>query len=331
MEIVEERGSIEHLLESLPREKDWVSNGNGFILYDGFWMPPKFLPRVLSFQHHYKAEPSDIFLITLPKCGTTWLKALVFSIVNRHRFSLSDSPLLRQNPHAVVRSFESDLDLQDPKSYLEGLPRPRIISTHLPYHALPPSVRTSGCKIVSIVRDPRDQFVSSWKFTDKVCHDYTTIRPIEECFDLFCRGVHNSGPFWDYFLGSWNASLERPDEVFVTRYEEMKVSPVSETKKLATFLGLPFTEEEDRERVAEEIVKLCSFDNLKGLEVNKQGRRPVGVPHEAFFRKGEVGNWTDYLTSSMADRLQKIMDDKFANSDLLTFYHPTNSNNEDCA
>ncbi|XP_047306393.1 cytosolic sulfotransferase 5-like [Impatiens glandulifera] len=302
-------------LDNVPSEKDWLINGVGLNQYNGFWCSPRFFTRMLSFHHHYKAESSDIWLVKLPKCGTTWFKALVFSIVNRHRFSLSESPLLKANPHALVRCYETDLNLHDPISYLEGLTHPRIMSTHVPYSGLPPSVRSSSCKIVSIFRDPRDQFVSYWHFMDKFWPN-STLRPFEECFDLFCRGVHEYGPFWDHILGSFNASAENPDKILLMRYEEMKMSPVLQTKKLASFLGYPFSEEEEKEGVLDGIVKLCSFDNLKDLEVNKEGRRPLGVPHKAFFRKGEVGDWTNYLTPSMADRIQNLMNEKFSNSGL---------------
>jgi hydroxyjasmonate sulfotransferase len=62
---------------------------------------------IISFQNHFQAKDSDIVVASLPKSGTTWLKALTFAIVNRHTFSsLEDHPLLKNISHALVPSFE---------------------------------------------------------------------------------------------------------------------------------------------------------------------------------------------------------------------------------
>ncbi|KAL7209665.1 hypothetical protein ACSBR1_031259 [Camellia fascicularis] len=86
-------------------------------------------------------------------------------------------------------------------------------------------------------------------------------------------------------------------------------------------MGFPFSMEEDRQGVIEEILKLCSFDNLKNLEVNKTRKNDVGHPNSAYLRKGEVGDWANYLTPSMAERMNKLMEEKFSDIGLnFKFY-----------
>ncbi|CAL5413741.1 unnamed protein product [Camellia sinensis] len=131
-----------------------------------------------------------------------------------------------------------------------------------------------------------------------------------------CRGVSSYGPFWDHVLGYWKASQERPDKVLFLKYEDMKEDPISHFKVLAKFMGFPFSVEEDRQGVIEEISKLCIFDNLKDLEVNKTHKNDFGHPNSAYFRKGEVGDWANYLTPSMVERMNKLMKEKFSNTDL---------------
>ncbi|MFQ6634771.1 hypothetical protein Gotur_010159 [Gossypium turneri] len=96
------------------------------------------------------------------------------------------------------------------------------------------------------------------------------------------------------------------------------------------FLGVPFTEEEEKQGVVEEIAKICSFENMKDLEVNKKGVQTFGypqetfsgktktfeVPCEAFFRKAKMGDWSNYLTPSMVERLEKLIQEKLENSGL---------------
>jgi hypothetical protein len=89
-------------------------------------------------------------------------------------------------------------------------------------------------------------------------------------------------------------------------------------KKLAQFLGLHFSEKEEKEGVIEEISKLCSFDNLmKDLEVNRTGFfESAGAPNSTFFRKAKVGDWCNDLSPSMAECFLKIVEEKLAGSGL---------------
>ncbi|RLN29462.1 hypothetical protein C2845_PM05G23710 [Panicum miliaceum] len=48
----------------------------------------------------------DAILATFPKCGTTWLKALAFSITNRSRHMLAHHPLLTRHPQDTVPFLE---------------------------------------------------------------------------------------------------------------------------------------------------------------------------------------------------------------------------------
>lgn len=139
---------------------------------------------------------------------------------------------------------------------------------------------------------------------------------LDAAFEKFSRGVHSFGPCWDHVLGFWKASLERPDKVLFFKYEDMKEDSLSHLRRLAEFLGFPFSLEEENQGVMDEIIKLCSFETMKALEANNNGRHVAGAPNSAFFRKGEVGDWTNYLTPSMVQCLQKLMEEKLAGSGL---------------
>ncbi|XVF42617.1 hypothetical protein PTKIN_Ptkin01aG0378400 [Pterospermum kingtungense] len=91
-----------------------------FISYQQFWCPSPVFKAVVSFQKHFLALDSDIIVTSLPKCGTTWLKALTFSIVNRNQFAKEENPLLSLGPHQLVRASEYDLYLNNPFPDLEN-------------------------------------------------------------------------------------------------------------------------------------------------------------------------------------------------------------------
>ncbi|XP_061981121.1 cytosolic sulfotransferase 15-like [Populus nigra] len=311
----EVKDEIQGLVASLPSEKNW--DGSPLYFYNGVWYPFFAIRGALSFQQHFIAHDTDIILASMPKSGTTWLKALTFSVVNRNIYSPKESPLLTTPPHELVRFFEIDLYSKNQLPDLKQLPSPRICSCHSHYETLPQSIRDSGCKIVYMCRNPLDQVVSYFHFSRKFKRE--NVKPlssIDEGFDNVCLGIQSYGPFWDTVLGYWKASLERPDKVLFLKYEDLKEDIISNLKKIAEFLGIPFTDKEEKEGVIEEISRLCSFDNLRNLEVNKNSVRPSGLPNSSFFRKGEVGDWENYMSPSMAENYLKIVEEKLGGSGL---------------
>ncbi|CAN7064710.1 unnamed protein product [Brassica oleracea var. botrytis] len=79
--------------------------------------------------------------------------------------------------------------------------------------------------------------------------------------------------------------------------------------------------EEEEKRVAENVVKLCSFETLKNLEANKGDKeredRPAVYANSAYFRKGKVGDWSNYLTPEMAARIDGLVEETFKDTGLL--------------
>nr|XP_027118427.1 cytosolic sulfotransferase 5-like [Coffea arabica] len=255
-----------NLLSTLPRQR-W--QGSYLYKYNGFWFSTMQMPGLVEFRKHFQARDSDVLIITTPKSGTTWLKALAFALMNRNICPINQNhPLLNQNPHTLVLHLEypNPYDKQHPDYSFQG--SRRLLGTHCPLALLPESVMNSGCKIVYLSRNIKDIFVSYWHFTNKLGSTETSF---EEFFDLFCKGVSLSGPIWDHVLGYWKASLDKPQKVLFLKYEEMTQEPAFNLKHLVEFLGCPISQEEETAGVVDEILGLCSFDHMRNLEVNKSG------------------------------------------------------------
>jgi hypothetical protein len=70
--------------------------------------------------------------------------------------------------------------------------------------------------------------------------------------------------------------------------------------------------------VVDQIVRLCSIESLKSLEVNK-GDSFIGGNHFAndwFIRKGGVGDWANHMTPDMARRLDAFLEEMLSGSGL---------------
>ncbi|XP_059650137.1 cytosolic sulfotransferase 6-like [Cornus florida] len=107
-------------------------------------------------------------------------------------------------------------------------------------------------------------------------HFYQRLRWLPDC--LRSSGLWTLlGPCFGY----WKASLENPNKVLFLKYEDLKEDKNFELlKKLAEFLGFAFS----------------------------GTKREMG--------KAKVGDWANYLTPSMAERLKKLMEEKLDGSGL---------------
>ncbi|CAD6256461.1 unnamed protein product [Miscanthus lutarioriparius] len=334
------------IIDSLPLETRLLVRRRQ---YGGFWQAEFLLKGMAAAGTCFEPEASDIFLASLPKSGTTWLKALAFATLNRATHSPSDGqhPLNHRNPHDCVGFLEFRIiqqqqqhDAAGARGLYEALPSsPRLFATHLPYSQLPHAITEEGsrCRIVYVCRDPKDVLISYWNFYKKVAataaataggdgdgQDSAGVTKFEEVFELFCEGRFPGGPHWLHALEYWHASQRRPDQVLFLRYEDMLGDPVGNLKKLAAFMGCTFSEEDEEDGVVDQIVELCSLENLKSKDVNKNGSTRLGIKSESFFRKGLVGDWKNYMTMDMAARLDKIVEEAtrgsgltFGNSSLL--------------
>ncbi|XP_071904070.1 cytosolic sulfotransferase 12-like isoform X2 [Coffea arabica] len=323
-----------HAKDELPKVEKWW----GFVdlyEYDGFWYRNDWLEGAIAAKSNLQAQDNDVLLSSQPKSGTTWLKALMVSIMGSHAAqtfnNINDAKdqydLLEENfPHDLIPSLESlwhweifsnplrasENPIQCPT--LKG--QPRLHQTHVPYSMLSESVKNSGCKIVYITRDPKDVLVSLWHFLNAAKKPEVPPYSMEDAFDSFRKGVHASGPFHDHVLGYWKESLARPDKILFLRYEDMKMNPRGEVTKLASFLGRPFINDDEADR----IISRCSLERLKNMQVNKEGCTFNGMPRSSFFRRGVVGDWKNLFTPEMKERLDEITRKKFQGSGLDIYY-----------
>ncbi|KAF7025442.1 hypothetical protein CFC21_037614 [Triticum aestivum] len=140
-----------------------------YVMYQGCWLRPRAMQSVKLVQEHFKARPDDTLLATFPKCGTTWLKALAFTITNRfdHAATNDTHPLLTRHPQDLVPFLEMPYRQLHPIADLEKLASPRLLATHMPITLLPPCMSSLSCRVVYLFRDPKDVFVSLWQFSNE--------------------------------------------------------------------------------------------------------------------------------------------------------------------
>ena len=136
--------------------------------------------------HEFEVRDDDIYVVTFPKCGTTWTQEMVWNICNGCDIEKAKSvPLVQRMPfieisglikdNLVAAMSEEDKtarpDAADSVQNASNMPRsePRLLKTHLSYDMLPRQVREKKPKIVYVTRNPRDALVSFYNHWKALC------------------------------------------------------------------------------------------------------------------------------------------------------------------
>lgn len=215
----------------------------------------------------YQPDPTDVFIATYPKCGTTWVQQIVHSLRTNGDDDFDDIC-------AVVPWLEMCLDLeQDP--YQPQRAAPKAFKSHLHAHDIP-----KGGRYINVVRDPRAVLVSFYRFFEGWYFEPGSVH-IDDFARSFYLTGSRSGRFWDHVVAWWNK--RGSEDTLLLCYESMRDAPEAAVRRIAAFLG--FGDDEDRIAVATEQSSFATMNANADKYDEKLLRRyrngPCGVPPEA--------------------------------------------------
>lgn len=111
-------------------------------IVDGFRLPGFFRPEAYHSTVAYKPRPDDLFIVTYPKCGTTWVQNIVACIYKNGKPFESAIEFLTQTPFLEMVGAEA----------AETMRRPGAFKVHLPFHLTPWSPEA---KYLFVARNPK--------------------------------------------------------------------------------------------------------------------------------------------------------------------------------
>lgn len=248
----------------------------------------------------FEAQAGDVFVVTFPKCGTTWMEQVVHLLL--HDGEQGEKRLTDQMPW--IEAIPSrPVGFHD---FLNEMETPRVFTSHLP-HQLMPGKDNLTAQFVCVARNPKDTAVSYY-YHDRSKMGYEGSWADE--LQLFMEGKLMFGDFYDHVLGWWQAS-QTADNIFFTTYEAMKADLGQVAVQLAEFLGVAAEPE-----LIATVVKKSSFKEMSTNPQTDFSWMPSKEGEESHFRKGVVGDWRSHFTPAQNKQFDALFAVKMAGADL---------------
>jgi hypothetical protein len=237
-------------------------------------------PALYRMKVRMLARRCDVFLVSFPKCGRTWLRVMLGAALRDH-YGISVRNL---------RRF-TNADVHHP-----GLPR--VLATHddspqsKPSHQVMRDKRAyDGTRVILLVRDPRDAIVSLYFHVTR-----RRQQPYDGALTDFLRDRTGTLASLLAFYDAWAHRLD-DDNLLLVRYEDMHADPRRQLRRVLAFLGV----DDVADATVDSAVAGAAFERLQRME--REGSAPtralrtatVDDPESYKVRRGKVGGFVDYL------------------------------------
>lgn len=229
----------------------------------------------------FDVRNDDIFIVTYPRSGTTWMQLIVYLLVNKK--SEFDFKHIAEVAPWFERNLALGFDTAESFSRLKGQ---RIFKSHLPYLWVP-----KGAKVIYIERDGRDVALSYY-------HLYRSHlgykKSFDEFFDAFIAGKLQYKSYFRY-VRAWQNNNKR-DCILSLKYEDMRSDLRNEIIKVADFLGV----KADKKRI-DQIVELSQIKTMKENESLFDHATEHLHRKGDFIRKGKIGEGKKTLSKDQEE------------------------------
>jgi len=241
----------------------------------------------------------DVFLIAYPKAGTHWVAEIIHM-------------LLKGKAEYDTNTKEKYMyEFQTPQS-LGELPSPRIFNSHLSMDLLPSKLAENNTKLVFLQRNPRDVSVSFYKHIQHLGKEDGYSATFDQYMDMFMadKVIHQS--WCKYTLNMEKDLPNYPAHLQHSMYyEDIKLNPVEQVKRLATFLSCGASDQ-----LVDEIVEKCNINKLRqaNVEVKKAEK------WQMMYRKGIIGDWKSWFTVARNEQFEEFLQTNMSKSKFEYIY-----------
>jgi hypothetical protein len=222
--------------------------------------------------HHRALTPTeqrhdDLYLVSYPKSGVTWLS---FLMANIH---LKMGGITREVNFYNINDFVPDIHSSRTLSGdIRFFPWHRTIKSHSAFNPF-------YQKVIYLVRDPRDVMVSYYFFL-KGLGDFDG--SLSELIHSRLLGI----TAWCKHVQSWIESTPVSVNIDFIRYEDLKADTRNVLNRVYQHLGYKIPDD-----ILAESIEVASFENMKKLEKFYDFGGDMRFPDLEFVRKGQSAGY----------------------------------------
>ena len=317
------------------RDKDLKLMGRS-VIYGHCYFPSVHKKGVGYSRDHHETQPNDVFVTSYPRSGTHWTMKICLEII-RHCAYNPDSlpPEYRNADYRYIPHFESMVSKPDGINILNQFvdryniqyPSLRFTFSHCPFRLFPAKKVHPRTKIIHIVREAKDTFVSvynlmlslenSFNKNNELVENIEDVISFDDVFQDIMNGVIMGGNWWDTLIEWYLAAQKKDNNILFIYYEDIIENPKQMIQKIAQFLAKDEGEKYLDQRlindddILDQIVKQCTFANQK--KTVKRGWKFI-------FRKGKIGDWKNYFNDKQRQQMDNMTRIKFHGMNAIPYY-----------
>ncbi len=251
------------------------------------------IKRIFFF--HWRGRNTDVYIISFPKSGRTWLRVLIGKTLSE-LYNLDDRKLLDTYKITcklntpVIQFTHHGTDIQYALAS-EDLSKDKKVFTNK--------------KVVFLARDPRDLVVSNYYQAKKRENAYDG-----DLSDFIKNPQYGIRKILNFYK-IWASGNSVSDNFLFIKYEDLHDDPKFWLKMVLDYIGLSNIDP----AVLQKAEDFASFDNMKKLEksgyFSKDSMRPgdKGDQRSYKVRKGEVGSFKEELSSEDLRFIQHVIEE----------------------
>ncbi|CAC5388845.1 SULT6B1 [Mytilus coruscus] len=190
-----------------------------------------------------------------------------------------------------------------PEDY-NDLQRPRIFNTHFTPRCLPKKISDTKCKIILILRNPKDIITSLY-------HHILVTKSMDQNFDFSqflqytFENDRNVSSNWFFYNKRWSEFVSSTDQpVLILNYEDLKTNIIECLSEIGQFIGYP------RDiKLLKEIEEKCTVSKMREIEKRRDSGTEVSTGERIsnLYRKGVIGDWKNHFTVADNERFDAFL------------------------
>lgn len=249
-------------------------------------------------------KEDDIWVCSFPRSGTTLTQELVY-LVETLDFDTAKSVQLDER-FPIIDVLDERFPYYKGVKFVEQMPSPRMVKTHLQYDFLPDELQNGKGRIIYVARNPKDVVMSYYHLAlwlDEVSREET--KNWNAFVQAFIDGKGLHCPWPRHVLKYWE---KRNDvKLLFLKYEDMIKDKHTAVRQIADFLGRTLTDDD-----VAKICEHCSVDNMRQNDkVNMSYWREIKHINDKapgrFINQGKAGVWKDKLTVEEAGKIDVLI------------------------